>query len=96
MNQPILSFEDRMRAYQAELRAAVLQQLLIGLPLCFGILWAVSETLTEITLPLPWWALAPIVWCVLAVPPVLKSLPDRPRPEDVELDRAMRRAAGVE
>lgn len=94
--QPLTSYEERLRQYRKEVRAAVALQLLIGLPICFGLFWLVSASLPqEIALPLPWWMMAPIAWCILAVPPVMKSLPHRPQPEDIERDQALRRAAGI-
>lgn len=90
-----IEHEERMKNYRRETRSIVLQQLLIGLPICFGFAWLVSVSVTFV-LPLPWWSLAPFAWAVLVVPPVMKSLPTKPKPEDIERERSMHRAAGIE
>ena len=92
--QPLMTFEERVKQYRAALRAATLQQMLIGLPLCFVFFWLVSDVI--VPMPLPWWALAPLAWCVLALPPVITSLPKKPHPDDIARDVALRRSAGIE
>lgn len=93
--QPLMSFEDRLKDCRSQVRKAVMTQLLIGLPICLGLFALFAATAPGI-LPLPWWALAPIAWTILALPPVLKSLPMKPDPKDVELDQKLRLADGVE
>jgi hypothetical protein len=96
--QKIASYEQRMQEYREECLGFWLKEFTlvaaIGALVVFGGMYGLSRI--GITPDLDWRVLALLLWGLMLIPPVKMLHPEKPNPNDVLRDQALRQAAGMD
>jgi len=97
--QPIATLEERMVRYQRDVRKFWLSDfspmVATGAVVVYGTMYGLTQVLT-VQLIADWRLIATATWLVALIPPLKMLYPTKPLQSDVDADKALRRACGMD